>query len=111
MHSLAIQPIFRIPVTTYLTTIPLYLSTLPCMLHNLRKDLTILKHTLDLLWQCILLEITLITRRDRNVDTTSLGSDDLDDVHTLFREVDLSRIGGIDLYGGHGSGDLDFEGW
>lgn len=34
------------------------------MLDNLRNDFPAFKHTLDLLWQGVLPEITLFTRRD-----------------------------------------------
>lgn len=87
------------------------MANLARMLDNLRYHLSISNDTLDLFRQWVLLEVTLFACRDRDVDTTSLGSDDFDGLHTLFREVDLARIGRVDLDGGDCTGNLDFEGW
>lgn len=80
------------------------------MLDNLADYLSAHKPTLDLLRQRVLLKVTLITIGNTDVNTACLGSDNLDRLHALFREVNRSRVRGIDLNRRDSSGDLDFEG-
>lgn len=81
------------------------------MLDNLTDNLTAHEPTLDLLWKRVLFEVPFIPIWHTNIDTASFGSDDFYPLHALFREVDGSRVGRVDLNGRDRSCDLDFERW
>ena len=79
------------------------------MLDDRRDDFATLDDRLHLLRDRLFLVIALFGSRQADVDRTSLASDDLDRVDTLLGEVDLTRVGVIDLDGRYLTQDLNRE--
>lgn len=82
------------------------------MLDNGRDQLSILDDRLDLLWYGLFLKVTLfLANRYTNVDGARLARNDFDIVDASLGEVDLARVGIVNLNSRDLTEDLDGKGW
>lgn len=77
------------------------------MLDDSGDDLAPLDDRLHLLWNGLFLVITFFDAWQADVDRAGLARDDLDRVDALLGQVDLTRVGVVDLDGWDLSQDLD----
>jgi hypothetical protein len=82
----------------------------PAMLYDRRHQLAIFDDGSHLLRNRLLIEFPLVTDRDTDVESTSLGCYNLGGSHAFLGEINLARVGGVDEDSRDQTEDLDREG-
>lgn len=85
-------------------------TPLTTVLHDGSYQLAIPNHTLHLLRNRLLLEITLFACGNRDVQAADPACDNFNSVQTLFAQVDIARVGLLDIEGRAHAENLGGEG-